>query len=857
MELDATRTRALRRLIRPLRLTRAGMVAERLTRSFWPVWTIIFAVAGILMLGLHENAPVEIVWIGALIATGALVWFAIAGLRSFHWPSRAEAVARLDATLPGRPLQALEDVQAVGAGDDASAAVWAAHLERMTERAAKARRVPPDLRLARRDPFALRYVALVALVVGLLFGSVWRVASVSGAVAPGTGVDLAGGPAWEGWVEPPAYTGLPSLYLNDIDPGVLKTPVGSRVTLRLYGTVGALSVDESVSGRSADAATPATEPSQDFEIAQGGRLSVEGPGGREWRVEVTTDAPPSIAFEGDMEREANGQMTQAFRATDDFGVIAGRAEITLDEDAIQRRYGLEVEPDPREPITLDLPMTIAGDRREFVETMEADFSKHPWVGLPVNITLTAVDDPGQEGASVPLEIALPGRRFFDPLAAALIEQRRDLLWARANALRVAQILRAVIDRPEEIMRDGGHYLPLRVAILRLEAAVRAPGGLSAETQEEVAEALWTIALTIEEGDLSDALERLRRAQDRLTEAIRNGATDEEIADLMDEFREALQDYMRQLAQQQRQTDEERELSENMQTMTGDQLQQLLDRLQQLMEEGRTEEAMALMEQLRQMMENMQVAQGQQGQQGQSPGDQAMQGLAETLRDQQGLSDEAFRDLQDQFNTNPGEQDGQQPGQQQGQSGNGQPRGAPGTGQQPGQPGEQGEPDARSLAQRQGALRQRLEELRRDLPGAGTEPGDAARDSLGRAEGHMDRAEDALEGNELAEAIDEQSRAMEEMREGMRALGEAMAQQQQQQQGQEGEQFGSADGNRQRDPLGREAGSSGSFGSEENLLQGEDIYRRARDLLDELRRRSSDRERPELELDYLRRLLDRF
>jgi hypothetical protein len=33
--------------------------------------------------------------------------------------------------------------------------------------------------------------------------------------------------------------------------------------------------------------------------------------------------------------------------------------------------------------------------------------------------------------------------------------------------------------------------------------------------------------------------------------------------------------------------------------------------------------------------------------------------------------------------------------------------------------------------------------------------------------------------------------------------------------------------------------------------------RARDLLDEIRRRSGDLGRPELELDYLRRLLDRF
>ena len=73
--------------------------------------------------------------------------------------------------------------------------------------------------------------------------------------------------------------------------------------------------------------------------------------------------------------------------------------------------------------------------------------------------------------------------------------------------------------------------------------------LNDETVEELADVLWDLALEIEEGDLSDALARLRRAQDRLAEAIENGATDEEIAELMQELREAMQDYMRQLAEQ--------------------------------------------------------------------------------------------------------------------------------------------------------------------------------------------------------------------------------------------------------------------------------------------------------------------
>jgi len=129
--------------------------------------------------------------------------------------------------------------------------------------------------------------------------------------------------------------------------------------------------------------------------------------------------------------------------------------------------------------------------------------------------------------------------------------------------------------------------------------------------------------------------------------------------------------------------------------------------------------------------------------------------------------------------------------------------------------------------------------------------------LGRAGDAMDGAEQALREGDYAEALDQQSQAMEALREGIRNLGEAMAEEQGQQNGQ-GQAGTNGDTNgTQRDPLGREAGSQGQLGTEENLLQGEDVYRRAEELLDEIRRRSGEQGRPEQELDYLKRLLDRF
>ena len=318
---------------------------------------------------------------------------------------------------------------------------------------------------------------------------------------------------------------------------------------------------------------------------------------------MVPDAAPAIRFDGPMRREASGEFAQPFSAQDDYGVVAGRGVIRLDLEAVERRHGLAAAPDPREPLVLDLPLPISGDRAEFAETIVEDFSKHPWSGLPVEFRLTAIDASGNEGYSEVLELdAMPGRRFFDPLAKAIVEQRRDLLWASENAPRVARLIRAVSHRPDDVFRSTSNYLRLRFALMRLETAMAAEGGLDAEAQEEVAEALWQIALDIEEGDLSDAMERLRRAQDRLAEAIRDGASDEEIAELMQELREAMQDYMNQLARQQQNEGDQQQLSENMQEMTGDQLQQMLDRLQQLMEEGRTAEAQQLLEQLRRMME---------------------------------------------------------------------------------------------------------------------------------------------------------------------------------------------------------------------------------------------------------------
>jgi uncharacterized protein (TIGR02302 family) len=833
--------------------TRAGMALERGLRAFWPFGALLAALWAALAFGAAELAPRGLALAALGLAGLAGLGLLGLGLARFRWPSRDAAQARVDAGLPGRPLAALADRPALGRADPAAEAVWAAHLARMRRLAAAARFVRPDLRLARFDPWALRLMALTALIAAVVFARSDPIAGLGQAIAPQGAAAVAAGPSFEAWAEPPAYTGRPTLYLPEVppEPAVL-VPQGTRITVRAYGaadrfTLGqTVSPDEAALAEAAEGIAVAT-----MEVARSGSLALSQ-GAAElgaWAFVMQPDAPPEIALAEPVSRAPTGETQLSYVATDDHGVVAARAEIGLDLAAVDRRHGLAPAPAPREAFVVELPLPIArGPEEALAETLVEDFSKHPWAGLPVTIRLTAEDAIGQIGAHDGVTAVLPGRRFYNPVAAALIEQRRDLLWTPGNAPRVVQVLRAVTYRPEGLFTNERAYLATRIAIRRLDAAADRPD--NAPQIEEVAEMLWMAALLLEEGSLGDAAERLARAKERLQEALRGDATDEEIAQLMDELRQATRDYMQQLAEEALRNGEtqQAEAPPPGQTMTQDQIQELMDRIQELSEQGRRAEAEALLEMLQQMLENMEMrlaeggeGQGGEGQQGQ--GEQSMQDLGDALREQQDLADDSFQELQRQFREGRG-----QPGQ-----GSPQGEGQPG-GQDQAQGGETPGDGQQALAERQEALRQLLEQLQGGLPG---EAGEAARDALRDAERSMGEAEGDLRDGDTAGALDRQAEAIDNLREGMRQMAQDMRQaeagSQNGEPGAEGEAF--ADG--RSDPLGRPLGAEGNVGTNERMVPEADAAARARGLLDEIRRRSGDQSRPQIELDYLRRLLERF
>ena len=127
-----------------------------------------------------------------------------------------------------------------------------------------------------------------------------------------------------------------------------------------------------------------------------------------------------------------------------------------------------------------------------------DLTDHPWAGAEVVMTLTAKDDGGNEGKSDPFSFRLPERVFTKPLARALVEQRRNLALDANSRPLVITALDALTMAPEKFQPEAGVYLGLRNIFWSL---VRAKND---DDMRDVAQSMWSMAVQLEDGDISDA-----------------------------------------------------------------------------------------------------------------------------------------------------------------------------------------------------------------------------------------------------------------------------------------------------------------------------------------------------------------
>ncbi|MCP1336320.1 TIGR02302 family protein [Futiania mangrovi] len=805
--------------------------------ALWPALMPAALVVGLgLALALFDVFAVLPLWahIGllALLALAA-IGLALRGLARMRWPTREMALRRLETAgrLPHRPLATLADTP-VGGAEGAASALWAAHLERARKAAARARAGAPRPDAARRDPLALRGAVVLALAAGLF---------VAGADAPtrlarALDIDLrlpAPPPAHvDAWVTPPAYTRVAPVFLTAGDaaiPDILDVPAGSVLTLRVSGG-GEVALDapgqEPVEA-DANASAPATETSireTRLSLTADGTVTVTEAGMPRFAqaFAITPDRAPEVRFREEIGITQNYALRFVYAAEDDYGVERLEARISLDNA------------EAADPLVIPLP--YSGERTAVTGETFRDLTPHPFAGLPVTVQILARDGGGNTGLSDPVSMVLPERVFMHEVARALVEQRKVLTLSPERRDKVAAALDAILLYPDGLFERVTPGLGIAVAAARLRAD-RSPEGLAS-----VQAMLWEIALALEEGDASMALADLRAAQEALERALQEGASDEEISRLMDQLREAMNRYMQEMARQMMEALQRGEIPpQAMQPVDPNrmvdqnQLERMLDAIEDMARSGARESAQQLLNELRRMMENLQagIPQPMQGQDQQM--NEALQELSDIITEQQRLMDRTQR----------GERQGQ--GQMQ-------------QGEQQGGEGQQGRPRPGSgmggMAQDQDALRRQLGELLSRLGEAGADLPQA----LGEAEGSMRGATDGLSENDRGRALGHQRDAIDQLRDGAQSLAQQlMDRMQQQQDGGQGQaqQRGTGRNGQEQDPLGRPRAQRGPDDGDSVRVPDERALQTVREILQELRRRAAEQDRPGEELEYLRRLLERF
>ncbi|WP_411036761.1 TIGR02302 family protein [Shinella sp. BYT-45] len=855
----------LRRLAGKRLAAQAVLYAEALAPRLLPVLLLVAGFLALTWFGYFRHVPA---WLH--IATLAAFALGLTGLlfrlRGVGWPSVDKADRMLEArnALTHQAIRVQDDKPA--GGDAFAEALWREHQARMARMIGSLRTGTPEPDIARYDRHALRAVPLLLLAIAFAFSYSNRGGLLADTVSFRVPAEAAPDVRIDAWVTPPAHTSRAPVFLtgngqgqpSEAANGEVRIPQFSELTVRVTGGNGDEQVsyqaagentvtairpeeekpkDEKADGAKTEAKAPVAAVSgartMHYKILKDGTLTVDG---RAWIFSVIPDRVPEIAFDGIPKKTVASALEISFIAKDDYGLQEAHAEIVPVEEAKDARplYPL---PEYR----LDLPRRAARDAKG---TTSRNLSEHPLSGKRVKITLVAKDAAGQEGRSQPVEMILPAKNFFEPLAAAVAEQRQ-VFALDANQLPHAIALNeALTIRPEETIPNLTHFLLLQSAGARMKLS------RTDDQMRETADYLWEIALGIEDGNLSLADRRLREAQKALSEALERNASDEEIAQLMKELREAMQAYMEELARQAAKNGQMQQNAQQQgQILRQQDLQRMMDQIENLARSGARDQAQQLLSELQRMMNNLQAGRPQQGQQGQQNDAmrQQMDKLGELMQKQQQLMeqtfqfDQALRDRLQRGDPMPGEE-GQQQQQQPGDNGGGQ------------QPtdqmtAEQLREALKNLQAQQDALGKQLGELQEALKGMGLEPGEG----FGQAGREMKGASEALGEGQGESAVGSQGRALEALRQGAQNM---MSQMQAMGQGQGPGEGMPQVGRNGRDPLGRERNVNGQgpdFGGPTKIPEEIDIQR-AREILEEIRRRLGTGASPGFERDYLERLL---
>lgn len=875
-------------IARKLALARAVVAWERAWPLMWPALLLLGAFLALALLGVpgvignHSGGWGQL---GLLVGfAGLFLWLVRRGIVAWHPTNDTDAARRLerDSALAHRPVSGLSDRPAGAERDPVAQALWAAHRRRQEDSLAGLRVAAPEPTLARLDRFGVRALVGLALVGGIAVAApdplnrmaeAFEVTLAPLVSTPPTTLDV--------WINPPVYTGRPPMLLaragqsaastpGDRDPRAavappkrLAVPTGSVLLAKVNGGKGApVLAFATVGGETVKPFERVAEHAHQIEttITEGTALAIRQNGGElaAWTITVLPDLQPTVAFAEPPQPTERAATMIHYTASDDYGLAGVEARI--------RRLDSAGEATGEEPVVL--AMTLPGNGLEAADAKDFhDLTPHPWAGQPVEMTLVARDEAGQEGTSEPIRMILPERQFQHPVARAIIEQRKRLLTEPHEKTDIADVLMSIAARPQHYYDDIVTFLGLRLAAGRLVISAA-----SAAMIADVQSLLWDTALRVEDGEMSLASRELRELERRLMEMLAEDNPDQQALDqLMEELKQAIDKYLKAMMEQMQQLQpgdqQDAQEVDPSQMVERKDLIDMVERARELMKAGAKDAARQLLSQLREMMENLRAGRPQPMSPQQQAAQEMMRQLQELAEKQQRLMDDTYKAHQEGFQREgrdqppmgqmPGKPNGQRPGQRSGQQGQATD-GTPQQGDRSGRnsrPGN-GEITPESLAQMQEQLRRQLGDFMRKLgEGTGQIP-----QPFGEAERAMKDAGDALGRAQPGDAVGPQGDAVERLQDGAQALAESMRQNQQANGGAapDPNAQGMNQDDQRRDPLRDRPNSQGYANDSGGVeIPGESDLMRARRIFDELRRRSGDRSRPETELNYIERLLKRF
>ena len=741
-----------------------------------------------------------------------------------------------------RALTEVSDKLGLNTGKKFSQHLWYAHKYFLLNSVRDIRVPLPSPSMAEKDPRGFRFFIPILLIVSLFasYGEIHKRVSI--AFSPSIPV-LFKNLKINFWVIPPLYTGVaPEFFEKQIKELELRNqekertisifgverpiniPVDSKIIVQLGGS--RILPLISIGSRKLSGENLTYESKKIFQAAT--KIVMKDIETREIRIQlnqhievlvpiiVQEDKAPTVGFLRSPSRTANARLGVQFEVNDDYGISKAEFIGVRPKSAnSSNRNLLEI----RE--TLPVP---SGDH-SFQAFFNKDFSGHPWAGLPVLVRLEASDQRAQIGSTEQILTVLPERIFNHPVAQKLAEIKKKIsILDDQTRKEISGSLEDLLGKPMHFNQDFSIYLGIKIVAIRLK------GDISKMLFSDIQKLLWDMALHIEDGEYAIAANDMVSSHGTVMKALNGDVTGKELNRLMDNMTLAIRNFIDQLkkriAEKSLVTSD---AARKFEVISREIISEKIDRIRDLANTGSRLAAQELMTNLMKTLRELQARiENNAGSKLGGKARGAVKGLKGLINEQQDLmnftykkniqSDSRSKQLRTieknagHLNTN------------------------------------------KSLMEEQKRLHSKLRKLTSEIQKyLGNVPG-----AVGSAAKAMDSASKVLLGGKLGAAVSYQGKAVEELRKSVERVIEELRRK-------------SANGGGQMiRGLGIGGWGMGDFfDSQENKfpqaggtrskvkIPNQQEVKKAKKLLDELRRRSNQQYRPLVERKYIKRLLKQY